>query len=257
MYLPFLEKIDGNILLLGSIYDEEKKEWALYNDFSVEKFMFPVLKEVGISLSSAPNTVIKSIEMPMLEKIEKGLSLNRNEALEFLDFSMLREIGRSLYIVNCPNIKHIDFPKLKELYTGGISTEGSFTLLRNDSLEKISFPKLERVGRTFSISWNPELKHLEFPVLKQVSYYNTGFFISDNLALIEMLFPVLENIYGDFKIMDNYSLENLSFPKLERVQWDFWILDNHELPTSIAVELKNQVLEKDGIGGETAIFGNK
>ena len=229
VYLPFLEKTGGSVVVLAAAYDEENREWILYDDFSVEKLALPKLEKIGKSFGSLPNRVIKSIEMPMLEKIVAGLSIYENEMLELLDFSNLEEVGTSIGIHKCPKISSISFPELRDVYTPSIDGDGSVQISKNDSLIEIDFPKLERVGRTLAITNNPALEYFEFPSLKQASNNNTGVWVDFNHSLVSFSFPVLENIYGELMIRSNLSLEKFSFPELIRITGDLWVLENNKL----------------------------
>jgi hypothetical protein len=322
VYLPFLEKTGGSVVLAG-FFDEENWEWILYDDFSVEKLTLPKLKEIGQSFLSRPNVSLKSVEIPMLEEIGFGLSFIENSSFISIEFPALIKIGSSLSIRDSIQTKSISFPELKEIYIAiPFEPGGNFGISGNDSLEEIYFPKLEKVGRAFGMNGNSSLKSFEFPSLSSIGmrltveendnleefrfqkldivvedltvwlneklkYFEISgelvvgeefliydnpvlesfsldgfkragwyFEISFNRSLKSFSAPDLEDT-GDLLINKNISLEDFELLSLSLVRGDFIINDNSQLPTSKAESLKDQVLERDGIGGEIVIKGNK
>ena len=321
--LPFLEKTGGSVVVLAATYNEEEKEWILYDDFSVEKLSLPKLKEIGQSFLSRPNVSLKSVEIPMLEEIGFGLSFIENSSLTYIELPALTKVGAYLIIGNNLQTKSISFPELKEIYTARpFEPDGDFAISGNDLLEEIFFPKLEKVGRAFGMSGSNGLKYFEFPSLSSIGM---SLFVGENDNLEEFRFPKLDIVVEDltvwlneklkyfeisgelvvgeeFLIYDNPVLESFSLDGFKRAGWyfevsfnrslksfsapdledtgdllinknisledfellslslvrgNFIINDNSQLPTSKAESLKDQVLERDGIGGEIVIKGNK
>lgn len=67
----------------------------------------------------------------------------------------------------------------------------------------------------------------------------------------------LTSVDQDFEIVDNDSLTSLVLNSLHFVGNNFYIAENINLCTSLAEELRDQVLSGGGIGGEIVIRDNK
>lgn len=120
-----------------------------------------------------------------------------------------------------------------------------------------------------------DFDEIELPELKKVLYMD----VLDNYSLITLSAPVLESITADLWIDFNTALTTISFPKLKKME-SLLIIDNTELPsfgfselsqvvdyfeisgneklpTTDAESLRDQIVNRDGIGGDILICGNK
>ncbi|HNZ54324.1 MAG TPA: hypothetical protein PLD55_04195 [bacterium] len=138
---------------------------------------------------------------------------------------------------------------------------GSFTVSNQENLDKIFlcreigtlnvedsdfseiyFPFLETISGTFSISGNPALKNINFPVIKYIQYLD----VDENTALELIDFPLLERIYQLY-IINNNNLESFSLPSLTRV-YKIYIKENLSL-MSVTIPVLTGIFETLTIEG--------
>lgn len=161
----------------------------------------------------------------------------------------LESIGGDLMIFG--NEKLADLDGLKKLESIG----GGVTISDNDQLTSLEgLRNLTSVGNIITISGNDLLTNLAG--LENMTAVNGDLDILSNDLLTSL--AGLENIttVGGLDIYNNDKLLQLGLGNLNSVSNNFSVRSNCRLPTSIAVALKNQILDSDGIGGETIIKNN-
>lgn len=86
-------------------------------------------------------------------------------------------------------------------------------------------------------------------------YGNLTVKYSDWLGTLEGL-RNLETVGFNLEIIDNSVLFFLDLDSLSRVGGNFEISGNNQLRTFKAIDLRDQVIEREGIGGNVTIVGN-
>ncbi len=142
----------------------------------------------------------------------------------------------------------ISMPELREVQN---------RLLLNDVIlsGSLKFSNLEKVGNDIHLHLSDDTEDIHFPELVEVGGYQ--FLIAGIGGSTSISFDSLLEVPGLFSIYDNDSLEEIDFPDLSRVGGTFSITENPELPTSNAEDLRDQVEDRDGIGGTVTIEDNK
>jgi len=138
-----------------------------------------------------------------------------------------------------------------------VTSVGGLGIGDNNSLTSITgLENITSVGGVLGIVDNNSLTSLTG--LDNITSVGKYLVIWDNNSLTSLSgLESLNNVGDDVRINNNDSLTSLTgLNNLNSVDGDFKIYENIILPTSLAEDLKDQVLAGGGIGGEIRICGN-
>jgi len=217
------------------------------------------LTSVGGNLHIVWNDTLTSLNgLANLTSVGGRLSISGNDALTNLSgLENITSIGGDLEIYSNPSLTNLS--GLENITSVG----GYLDIVGNQALISLSgLNKLTSVDGGLSIHENPALTNLSG--LENITSVGGDLSIWGNNALTTL--SGLENIIsvgGDLSIGDSWYgvgnpvLTTLGMTGLQRVDGDFRIYYNLLLCTSLAKELRDQVLAGGGIGGIRIISGNK
>jgi len=225
---------------------------------------------------SIENSYLTSLEgLESLTKIGGGLIIHDNNSLTSLEgLNNIISVGGRLQIYDNNSLTSLQ--ALKNIASVGwdlqIYNNDSLTSLeglnnivslrglqieRNDSITSLqAFNNLTSVDGFVIIHGNDSLTSLQGlnNIISVLGYLQIK--ENDSLTSLQGL-NRLTLIDGYLDIDNNFSLISLGLDNLSAVRGNFSIYYNFGLCTYLAEELKDQVLAREGIGGEISIYGNK
>jgi hypothetical protein len=278
---PFLTSIDGlkNLESVGGSITIE------YN-FSLGSLdCFQKIPTLPGSLKIYANDKIKDLKMfEGLTSIEGNLYISGNEKLSDIGLQALQGVAGDLTITNNESLPASQAEQFRErlLAAGGIG--GTITI--NDNFDD-SYPGKVYRG-DYTIYRESDINELEGVgyitgslYVKTATYYNPfGDFIKDQSLDSLKGLESLTRIGGSLEILDKENLKSMdglnnlkiiesgltiykngltSLDGLESLSYvggSFSVTSNKSLPESNAVALKDQVIARDGIGGNITIQNN-
>jgi PKD repeat protein len=228
--------------------------------------------EDGALILAGNHSVPNLSGMEKLSRIRRGLTIQNMNGLTNLEgLSGLQSVD-GLIIENNENLASLSGPEL--LYEGfylsvnnnpkltnlsgleHVTTLTELNINQNPALISLSgINEVTMISSNMNISGNQVLSSLSG--LNKLTIVN-GIYINDNSQLVSL--DGLQNL-----VTVNFNLTISSNPQLERVTdmaalsrigSSLSIQNNSALPTCDAENLRDQVLEKDGIGGSVTITGN-
>ncbi|MGI6394626.1 MAG: DUF7151 family protein [bacterium] len=184
-------------------------------------------------------------DLELIKECDAVYGLNIHIDEDEIELPKLKKVASDFDIHNS-DLVSLNLPQLK--YAGGLYINN------NSALEIINVPELLEAGYELSIEYNPEL--LSFKANK-VEYVNSIFSFNNNNAATTVELKSLKEVGANFYIYENAKLESFDFSALSYVDNSFQIFRNPKLPTKDAEDLRNQVENRDGIGGALYIDNNK
>jgi hypothetical protein len=214
------------------------------------------ITSVGGNLIINSNDSLTSLSgLENITSIGGNLKINYTPLTSLFGLENLTSVVGDLIIEYNTALTSLSGPDNITSVGGDLYIHGNFNLPSLSGLEKLTL-----VGG-LDISWNPVLTSLTG--LENITSIGEDLLISQNPALTSL--SGLENITtvgGDLYIGSgfmgrNYALTSLGMTGLQRVNGDFEISSNPLLCKSLAEELRDQVLSRQGIGGNKYIYSNK
>ena len=211
--LPNLEHIDGDLIIDPT--SSSFSSFAIGHEMSI----------VGdVRVLNAVNTT-KELNLSNVTVIGGALII-RNQDIEHLDLSSLSVAG-AISIRDNLDLSTLEVPNLtmvrEAAHTIDENDNAKGLDLWNNNFERIEMPLLATAQGGISISEEPELVSISFPVLESVglparnNHYGGGFLLYDNVLLEEVNLPLLTTMRGN---LDMYWLQSpsgqmstLSLPK--------------------------------------------
>ena len=199
------------------------------------------------------NAALKNLSgLENLTSVSGDLEIYYNAALTSLSgLESLTSVGSNLYIVDNFALTSLSGIENVTSVGGGLDIEGNRVLKNLSDHQNIT-----SVGGYLSIYNNRALTSLSG--LENLTSIGGSLSIEYNNALTSLSgLENLTSVGGGLYIVYNDALTSLEMAGLQRVDGDFSISYNPLLCTSLAEELRDQVLAGGGIGGTRTINGNK
>lgn len=179
------------------------------------------------------DTTIKSIEGFNLRTVDT-LNINNNRYLNTLNFN-LESVSNILDLSSTGSNVQISFPYLawannitirdtNSVSFPNVTKINSTLSFTNNTVQKISLPKLKEVGGSLAIVSNSQLTNVSFPTLQSIG---GAFQIANNTKLPSILgFPVLSSIGGAIDFIGDF--DNATIPELSVVRGGVYIESNSD-----------------------------
>jgi len=119
-------------------------------------------------------------------------------------------------------VKAISFPSIRILECS------TFQISNNSNLQEINLEKLDETkNNSFTVSGNPSLMSLDFPVLTSLSWPLSSLEISKNENLASVTFTALPSLNGRLILSNNDHLVEINLMKLKSLDYNgLYITDN-------------------------------
>jgi hypothetical protein len=160
--------------------------WLNDTDTSVpnEGFAFPLLAEVGGSMTVDNNPDLWVVVFPQLQTVGGSLSVIGNADLTTLTMDSLQSVGGSLSVSGNGNLTTLTMDSLQ-------SVGGDLLVANNNLALGMTVSELRTVGGSLTIRGNTGLDTLALPALIDVHGVDTGrdFEVSDNAMACAVLEP--------------------------------------------------------------------
>jgi len=197
----------GTLVLTGDITNEEAaaKIAARIGSNTQSILITNTSNLTTVEFPEVDNDLFEQIELPILENIG-DLSLIDNPNLVSASLPMLKEMG-GITILRNDKLTSLSLPELTALIGG----DGLFRsiILRNENIETIDFPKLERT-LALDIERNNLLTNINLPVIREA----TSISIEDNEKVQVIELPLLTKLEGDLVITGSQNLTNLNLSSI-------------------------------------------
>jgi len=261
IFMPELKLVTSDVVEVDIVYIKGNKSL-----FSVE---FEKLETADIIIENNP--LLETIDFPL--HYSGAISIVKNNKMALFS---LPTLNGGINVEYNDSLTSFSFPNLK--------SASSFNLGSNASLGSFSCPVLENITSDLYVGSSAFLTSFYLPALK-----NAGSIRFSSVYIKTVSLPELTEVSSYFDFDTTYSLTSISAPKLiktedfiiggydigleceeirsdltsitfsslARVENNFYITCNEKLPTALATSLRDQVISRDGIGGDILITGNK
>jgi sugar lactone lactonase YvrE len=203
-FLDVLTAVRGDLLV---IENAGRQQLVLLN-----------LESVGGDFVVATNPDLTLIRAPELRVVNRDFELVGGDRLVTVDLPNLARIEGDLTVERNPALGDLTLPLLT--HVGGNMSAGE-----NAALETIDLPLVNTVEGDISVVRNQTLTSFLAPVLARTG----GVSVSHNEALVDLLFPELAHVAGQWSFDANGKLRSVGAPALVDVEEDVVFASNPEL----------------------------
>lgn len=238
---PTLELVSGQLSLAGNTILANTNFAQLVTVGTLNFNALPALEKTGLSagITSADEVIISDTGLTALDGINvfklKTFDVNNNKDIETID-SGLQSVTDLLSIAynsekvdvsldQLTSANTLSFQSINSLSVSNLTQINDSLSFDSNSVDKIEFKELTKIGKSLTILKNDNLEELDFPKLKSVG----GALIinlNDDLKSFDGL-PKLETIGGSVSLKGKF--DNGTFDSLQRVAGGFTVESTGEL----------------------------